>query len=287
MDNLDKAIKLFERIANMKVNSIRLEHSSPCHESYVINFEYLLHLAPEKDQIAYLGLHSEIEFFQNCVAKGYRPPLPPFYFCNADYEKLERYDRGDMPYQNVDQWQIENDSILEALSRLHHAPAIKTSFYPLRRYNLYKKYSAEKLPAGFEKKILVSAERILEQEGKVPCLNRLKKENIALTADGPEFLDARFLGANRPIADLASLCEENDFDTSMMRKSLQKFNQIENEAVSMEELETLVIFFDGLWFYYYMSRYGESNEPHYLEQAKRRKERFLFHFNASLMEAES
>ena len=119
MDNLDKAIKLFERITNMKVNSIRLEHSSPCHESYVINFEYLLHLAP-----------------------------------------------------------AENDSILEALSRLHQAPTIKTSFYPLRRYNLYKKYSAEKLPAGFEKRILISAERILEQEGKVPCLNRLKKENI-------------------------------------------------------------------------------------------------------------
>ena len=285
MTSLDLAIAYFEKQRNEKVFSIRLIEGPHQNDSYLINMSTLVQIA-SKDPLAIpMGIENpEWDFYRVRAENDFPAPYPHFYAFNQARHRIEPFIFGDQPFESPDKKEKEALEIVSALSFFHQLPYVVKPYPLLERFRFFKARCDSTLPASFENRILTKVDHLRNPSQFCLCHHQLKSGHIIMSENGPIFLDFEMAGMDCPLLDLASLVEENDFDSPLARKCLAHFNSLHpNVTYSFEDLETLVTFWDAYWYYRHMAYHKISEEPIDEERAKHKKERFLFAFEASLM----
>lgn len=283
---LDLAIEAFEKQKGETVFSIRPIEGNHFNASFVVNMSTLVQIA-HVDPLAIPLKKDEPEWaFYRERSQGDLPgPYPQFISVNQARSRIEPFIFGPHAFENPSQKEKDALAVVEAIAEFHELPFVTNDYPLLDRFRFFKsRGGSSPLPATFENEILIKAGHLIGQGHHVLCHHQLRSEHIILSEDGPVFLDFEMVGYDCPLMDLASLVEENEFDSPLARKCLTHFNTLHAHVTySYEDLEALVIFFDAFWYYRYSAYHEMTGKDYYTEKAKRKKERFLFAFNASLM----
>ena len=283
---MDKAIRYFEAESQQKVISIRQLEEGTTNDIFLVNWDYIVRIRNKNETDSGYNLPFTEMAAISEAQKVKNAPLPAI--CHYDPNtgnKIEIAIKGAEPLRAHSEIITVGNLklVIDALKRLHKAKA-HFPFSPVERYYAYKKKSGAELPAGFEKKIIKEASWILENEPQVLCHNDLWAGNIILTGEGnlPCYLiDFEFAAGNAGIFDLASLIEENEIPRALYRQIIPYYFG-ENSQSHIKDVDTLMVFLDGLWYYWAVSRFNETNDPRFQEIAKTKKARFLRAFRKSL-----
>lgn len=282
---LDLAIDSFEKQKGEKVFSIRPIEGNHFNVSFLVNMSTLVQIG-RKDALA-LPMNEknpEWAFYTKRAQGDYPGPYPHFLSVNQMRSRIEPFIFGSNPFQRPEIKESEALRIVDAIADFHRLP-YEVPVYPLlERFRYFQSRGGSPLPATFENKILTKVDHLLGQGHFALCHHQLRSNHIVLSDEGPIFLDFEMVGMDCPLLDLASLVEENELDSPLARKCLTRFNLLHTEATySYEDLEALVVFLDAYWYYRHSSYHAVTKEEHYADWAKKKKERFLFAFNSSLM----
>ena len=283
---LDIAIEAFEKQKGEKVFSIRPIEGEHFNASFVVNMSTLVQIS-RVDPLALPLKDDEPEWvFYKTRSQGDLPgPYPHFISVNQMRSRIEPFVFGSHPFENGASKEKEALAIIEAIAEFHELPYVTKPYPLLERFRFFQsRCGSSPLPASFENQILTKVDHLLGQGHFALCHHQLKSGHIILGEEGPVFLDFEMIGFDCPLMDLASLVEENEFDSPLARKCLTHFNTLHAQVTySYEDLEALVIFFDAFWYYRYSAYHEMMGNEYYAEKAKRKKERFLFAFESSLM----
>lgn len=283
-----EAIRLFEEQCKKSVFAIRPVEGDHDNEVFIVNFEHIVRLSlPNKTEEPFYEERNEYYFYEALVHAPRNLPVPPFIFYDSQRNKIELYVAGEEPSFTGPERFSTMEKIIDSITELHGFPVEKGEFNPFARFRHYQKHAKNRLPDGFENDILKRCDEIFSAQPFVASHNHLCASNILLNESGAYFLDLAFCGRNAPIFDLASLVEENDFDSDLARRALIYFNRNSlGSPYSYEELETVVYFLHAFWYYYYSARYAETKLPRFRDLAEAKKKKFLFAFESHLMEAD-
>lgn len=288
MDTFGAAIELYEKQSELKVSTIRLLSSSEWNDIYLVNLEHIVRIVkPSPIDEPFYTQFGEYHLYKTLSDSSLNGPLLPlFYYSPNTQNKIEVYCDGSEPFHDEKTLEAEALSIVESIAKLHELPINDGSFDPISRYMSYKKASHKKLPSQYEKDLISRVTNIIDSRKKVYCHHRLSKENLCLNQTyGALLLDFKFGGLNASIFDIASLCEENGFPSSLARKCLNHYASLTLESpYTYEELSDVICFLDGMWFYYYSAKALLTGDSSYGDKAKQRRSRFLFSFEGKLME---
>lgn len=288
MTYLQYAISIIEDNLHTKVFSIKLLDEED-HDNllFLVNFEYVVRLGKEHvlDE-PFRSKGNEYALYAALAKKDYGLPIAPFIFFSNKRDKVERFVDG-IPFKKEEADMIQTESIIDAIVALHGADIDVPPFDPFARFRHYKAGNRKTLPDAFEAKILKRFNEIYESRPLVLSHNHLCGENIRLHENGATLLDLSFVGKNTPLFDLASFLEENELDTDLARKCLVRFSSLTLDSpYTFEELRATMLFLDAFWYYYASSMYRKTKQNRFKILAEIKKKRFLFAFEASLMEEE-
>lgn len=291
MDEMTAALKFFENKADQKVFTIRpIDEKEHEHGIYLVNSTYIVRMyRPRAGDPFYPGQRGEGHFvFHDYLTK--RPyPFPPLFVYDRRGNKIELYYGPVHPRFAEGGFEKTKSEAFRVLSSILAMQGISISDRKsdlIERFYKYKKISGEALPEGFERSIVDATAKLIDTEEPVFAHRHLHVSNILIVEDTAQFVDLRFCGASTPLLDIASLCEENEFDTSLSRACLVRFNDLRNgkRAYTFEDLTALILFLDAFWFYWGMAMNRYSKMPRLAETALKRKRHFFLAFEAYCME---
>ena len=283
--SLDFAISIFEKQRNESVFSIRPVDGLHQNDSFIVNMSTLVQVVGKDPLALPMNAESPEWAFYRARSQNEAPcPCPHFFSFSQPRHRIEPYIYGRHGFENVETKEKDALEIIHAIAAFHQLPYATNPYPLLDRFRFFKARSKSSLPTAFENQILTKVDHLLGQGHFVLCHHQLKSGHIIMSEEGPVLLDYEMVGMDCPLLDLASLVEENELDSPLARRCLSLFNSLHPDVTySYEDLEALVIFFDAYWHYRYAAYYELAKVPIDAEIAKRKKERFLFAFKASLM----
>lgn len=288
MTYLEYAIQLMEENLKIPVFSIRpLDEGSHDHLLLLANLEYVVRLGREHPlDEPFRSKGAEYQLYAALSKKDLAMPIAPFLFFTNKRDKIERFVSG-TPFSKEIAGPATIEPVVDAIIALHSVSLEIPEFDPFGRFRHYKAGNRKPLPDSFEKEILQRFQQIYESRPLVLSHNRLCGDNIRLNEEGATFLDMSLVGLNTPLFDLASFLEENDVDSTDAKRALLRFSSLTLDSpYSFEELETTMLFLDAFWYYYATNMFHKTKDNKFKAMAETKKKRFLFAFEARLMEGQ-
>ena len=286
MTVVEAAIKIIEE--NLKKPVFAIRPMDGDHENYLflVNYEYVLRIGKKNPvEEPFHAQQNEYKLYAALSKKGLAAPIAPFLFYSSHRDKVEYILNGCPLDPRGTDIMMVLPAVVEAIVAFHALSIDVGPFDPFARFRHYKKGNRKPLPESFEQRVLKRFNEIYESRPLVLSHNRLTAENVFTTEEGIRFADLSFVGMNTPLFDLASFVEENELPSPLARQCLMHFSRLSLESpFTYQELEATVLFLDALWYYYGCAMYKTTKEKRYAERAERKKKRFLFAFEANLME---
>ena len=285
MDSVEKAIAFFEKDSSVKVHSISRVGGGTGNDVFLVNFQHIVRIK-KKNEVddpfnTPITEGSAIAAAQQ-VDGAPIVPLNAYNVRTGDKIEMAILETEPLlsPLSVVTRENLHR--VIDAIKILHEGKT-KIQFHHKERFNSYKKKSGERLPAGFEKKVVATAFRIFDNEPQVLSHNDLWEGNILLTPDNGRcyFIDFEFASSNADVFDLASLLEENEIDEDLCAEAVSYYYHSDDPAL-LEKVQQVMLYLDALWFYWAMARYHETGKETFFSIAKTKKARFLRAFHASL-----
>ena len=286
-DPLGFAIRYFERNSGTKVSSIKEIDGGTGNNLYLVNWDFIVRIKRKNDVDGEFNTpNTEVAAIAHAQKVPQAPIAPLCHYDSVNGNKIEA------AIKDVEPLVSENELItlfnlkrvIDAIKVFHKAQPMY-SFSAEHRFYSYKKKSGESLPAGYERKVLRDAIRIIESEDLVLSHNDLWAGNILLPSAEPNkayLIDLEFASGNADIFDLASLLEENEIPENLCLEAIRYYYQDAFDEEKVERVKKMMLFLDALWFYWAMARYKETGKKLFLPIAKTKKERFLRSFRKSI-----
>ena len=286
-DPLSFAIRYFERNSGTKVSSIKEIEEGTGNNVFIVNWDFIVRVKRKNDVDGEFNTPNTEVAAIVYAQKVKDCPIPPiWHYDSLNGNKIEAYIKDTDPLVSENEM-ITLDNLKRVIDavKVFHKGAPQYSFSAEHRFYSYKKKSGEALPAGFEKKVLRDAIRIIESEELVLSHNDLWSGNILLPSAEPSkayLIDLEFASGNADIFDLASLLEENEIPENLCLEAIRYYYQDEFSEEKVERVKKMMLFLDALWYYWAMARYKETGKKIFLPIAKTKKERFLRSFRKSI-----
>ena len=284
-ESIDKAIAYFEKDSASKVKTITEISGGTGNDLFLVNFRHIVRI--KKPNLTDEEFNTPVSEATAIVAAQQVKGSPLVPINNFDVRTGNKIEVAILdteplvsPLSLVTKVNLRR--VIDAIKVLHQGRA-KTLFRNKDRFYSYKKKSGEKLPTGFEKRVLTTAFHIFENEPIVLSHNDLWSGNILLSeSGGPVYLiDFEFAAGNADIFDLASLLEENEIDEALCMDAVAYYYQSDDPSY-YERVEAVMLYLDALWFYWATARYKETGNEEFAKIASSKKARFLRAFESSL-----
>ena len=281
MNSFELAIHLFEKVAKLgNIISIEPLEASP-NTLFLVNYEYVVHIPRS------IGRQNEAETaLYNYLSTHYAPHfLPSFvvYFPSGHY-KIEKFEEGKAFDFSKPMEKKQALSAITVLSELHRVPIQTTEYDLFGIFNALKKASKEKLPSGFERRLLKSVSEIRDSRPMLLCHNLVSQNDLLFREDDALLLDTQTVGMNSPLFDIALFTEQYGVSPNFRRELLELyFTLVPGYSYSLEELDTMRTFVNAYLFYSHMSAFLKNKDPNEEERANEQKRRFLEAFEATLV----
>jgi|GEM_PF-3653581 len=288
MSTLDQAIHLLEKDLNTPVFSIRPIEGEHDNDLFLANLGLVVRITkPNETDAEFIKKNNEFAFYKFLANKNIVVPIPAFIYYNSNNDKVDAYIDGQRPTMGAKATLEMCEDIINSIVALHAIEVPNITFDPFDRFWKYKKLAKNPLPKEFEAQIVAGFKQIYDARPLVLSHNAIGQKTILLTPEGVAFTDSSWIGRNAPIYDLACMVSGLDLESTLSRKCLSRFCSLSLESpYSYEELETTVAFVDALSYYYSQARFHETKQKRFSAEARRRKKRFLFRFEAHLMEGD-
>ena len=286
-DPLGFAIRYFERTSHTKVSSIREIEGGTGNNLFLVNWDYVVRVKRKNDVDGEFNTpNTEVAAISFAQKIPFSPIAPICHYDSVNGNKIETAIKDVEPLvsDNEHVTLANLKRVIDAIKVFHQAQPVY-SFSAEHRFYSYKKKSGEALPAGYEKKVLRDALRIIESEDLVLSHNDLWAGNILLPSSEPSkayLIDLEFASGNADIFDLASLLEENEIPENLCLEAIRYYYGLNFDEEKVERVKKMMLFLDALWFYWAMARYKETGKEAFRSIAKTKKERFLRSFRKSI-----
>lgn len=151
-----------------------------------------------------------------------------------------------------------------------HALNIKVDnlFYPIKRFDFYRKNSDVRLDIALENHILSQIENLYKKYPLITTHNDLVNNNILFSGDRTYLIDFEFVSKNITIFDLASYLSENNIRNE---NDIIYFLSCYDKNINIDDVKLMIIYEDLLWFYWANFNYKLSKKEVFKKIADEKK----------------
>ncbi|MCQ2796602.1 MAG: phosphotransferase [Bacilli bacterium] len=252
---------LIRKIIGEQVKSIRPIHQGVSNTSYLVNKQYVVRIKSEKERFYKFKEEKEV------LHKTSNLFLSEFVtYLDKDGNKVSEY------INNAHSFKGDNNEIIavaKMLKKLHDSKIeVKAKFKPLKRYYYYKnKSNGEEFQ--HEGTIIINVKKLYNKYPLIICHNDLVDNNLLFTKTGSYLIDYEYAGRNIYLFDLASFLSENEIrDKRKVKLFLTTYGF---PMSNIDELQTMIMFLNLLWYYWALERYNATKRKIFLNISNMKK----------------